>query len=109
MFCANDIHEGDIIEIAPVVVLAKEDIECLDRTKLYEYYFLWGEKLDIPALVMGYGSLFNHSDDPNAEFEFDLDSDNMHFLAIRDISAGIEITTDYRAGKPEQALWFTVN
>jgi len=109
VFCVNQIFKGDIIEIAPVVPFSKDSIECLDKTKFYEYYFLWGEKLDVPALVLGYGSLFNHSNDPNAEFEPDFDSENMHFLALKDIAPGIEITTDYRAGKPELALWFDIN
>ena len=94
--------------IAPVVAFSKISLECLDKTKIYEYYFLWGEKLDVPALVLGYGSLFNHSDDPNAEFSLDIESENMHFSALKDISTGTEITTNYRAGRPDQPLWFDV-
>ena len=108
VFCVNDLHRGDLIEIAPVISFSKTSIECLDKTKIYEYYFLWGEKMDIPAIVLGYGSLFNHSDTPNAEFNLDLDSDNIHFLALEDITAGREITTNYRAGRPDQPLWFEV-
>ena len=64
--------------------------------------------MNLPAIALGYGSLFNHSDTPNAEFNLDLDAENIHFLATEDIAAGIEITTNYRAGRPDQPLWFDV-
>lgn len=108
VFCVNDISKGDLIEIAPVITFSKSSLDCLDKTRLYEYYFLWGEDMEAPALVLGYGSLFNHSDNPNAEFSLDVPSKNIHFIALRDIISGIEITTDYRAGRPDQPLWFDV-
>jgi len=108
VFCINNIGKGDLIEIAPVVVLDKRSLECLDRTKLYEYYFLWGEKMDAPALVLGYGSLYNHSENPNVEFSLDVEAGNIHFIALYDILAGTEITTNYHAGRPDQSLWFDV-
>jgi len=104
----NNICKGDLIEIAPVVAFLKSSLERLDKTRLYEYYFLWGEKMDVPALVLGYGSLFNHSDDPNADFILDIESETVHFIALDDITAGREITTNYRAGRPDQPLWFEV-
>ena len=108
VFCLNDLHRGDLIEIAPVISFSIGSIECLDKTKIYEYYFLWGEQMNLPAVALGYGSLFNHSDTPNAEFNLDLDAENIHFLATEDVTAGIEITTNYRAGRPDQPLWFDV-
>jgi uncharacterized protein len=104
----NNLYRGDLIEIAPVIVFAKASLECIDKTKIYEYYFLWGEKLDIPAVVLGYGSLFNHSDEPNAEFSLDIASENMQFTALDDISSGTEITINYLAGRPDLSLWFEV-
>ncbi|RLD21184.1 MAG: SET domain-containing protein [Bacteroidetes bacterium] len=108
VFCVNDLHQGDLIEIAPVISFAKSSIACLDKTKVYEYYFLWGEKMDQPAIALGYGSLFNHNDDPNADFSVDLESESIHFFALKDIAAGTEITTNYRSGRPDQTLWFDV-
>jgi SET domain-containing protein len=71
---------------------------------LHDYYFQWDG--DQAAIALGLGSLYNHSEAPNAEFEMDYDFDQIRFAAILDIAAGQEITTDYRSGKPEMKLWF---
>ena len=42
-----------------------------------------------------FGSVYNHSYQPNARYEPDFDLNIMEFIAIRDIVAGEEITTNY--------------
>jgi SET domain-containing protein len=44
--------------------------------------------------MLGYGSLYNHSDEPNAEYTHEAD-DAYSFMAVRDIAAGEEITISY--------------
>jgi len=73
---------------------------------LYEYYYLWGEGHDTCAIALGFGSLYNHSTHPNAEFIPDYSDDTIIFTALRDIAAGEEITVDYQAGAVVRALWF---
>lgn len=89
-----------------MLIVPKAQLKELDKTILYEYYFLLGDKMDIPIIVFGYGSLYNHSDTPNAEFQLDLDSKIVHFVAVKDISSGTEITINYRDGNPDEPLWF---
>lgn len=106
VFCSHPLTAGDVIEICPALVLPHEEIELLTRSELFGYYFLWGEQSDQCAIALGYGSLYNHSEDPNAVFEPDFTDDTIVFIAQRDISAGEEITVDYQAGATVRALWF---
>ena len=42
VFCTEDLNEGDIIEVCPVIVCPAKDCKHLDKTTLYHYYFQWG-------------------------------------------------------------------
>jgi SET domain-containing protein len=106
VFCTHPLHAGDIIEICPAIVLPHQEIDLLSQSLLFEYYFLWGEQNDQCAIALGYGSLYNHSPDPNAEFTPDFGDDTILFIALKDIAAGEEITVDYQAGASERSLWF---
>jgi hypothetical protein len=48
------------------------------------------------CLMGGYGALYNHSDEPNADVEYTAGADTVTFRALRLISAGEEITFNYR-------------
>jgi uncharacterized protein len=50
------------------------------------------------AVVLGYGSLYNHSYKPNAYYR-DRRNRVKEFIALRDIAAGEEITINYN-GSP---------
>ena len=106
VFCAHPLTRGDIIEICPVIVLSTKEIDLLSHSRLFEYYFLWDEQHDKCAIALGYGSLYNHSVSPNAEFTPDYGDDTNIFIAMQEIEAGEEITVDYQAGAAVRALWF---
>ncbi len=109
IFTSRDIVEGSILEICPVIVLPPEDIPLIHKTRLHDYYFLWGEKEDHCAIILGFGSFYNHSYRPNAEYFPDYEHLTMDFKAIKPIQAGEEITVNY-GGDPnaEEKLWFEV-
>ena len=44
---------------------------------------------------MGYGMMYNHSDEANSEWEIDDDNRFVRFTALRDISKGDEIFQNY--------------
>ncbi len=108
VFCASRIHKGDVIEVAPVLRLKGLTHQELDGTILHDYYFVWGRNMKSTVIVLGYGSLYNHSSQPNATFETDLDQRCVIFKAIRDIPAEDEITINFHEGKPEEKVWFEV-
>jgi SET domain-containing protein len=97
VFARRPIREGELIERVPVLVLPLDEIKNGDEwTGLAGYCFLWGE--GTVALALGYGSLYNHSFDPNARYD-DESPRAKSYSAIRDIAAGEEITINYN-GEP---------
>lgn len=107
IFASRRIPKGEIIEEAPVIVLPGAEIEHLERTVLQDYYFLWGADEEDAAILLGLCALCNHSYQPNAVFVTRPESRTIQFVALRDIEAGEEVTTNYN-GNPEnpKPVWF---
>ena len=107
VFTSIDISEGDIIEVCPVIIIPKSELPIIHKTILHDYYFLWGENMEDCAIALGFGSLYNHEIHPNANFILDLENETIDIVAIRNITAGEEITLNYN-GEPgdETILWF---
>jgi SET domain-containing protein len=96
VFARRLIRKGEVVERVPVLVLPIEEVKNATAWNgLAAYCFMWGE--DTVALALGYGSLYNHSYQPNARYE-DVKRTKV-FLALRDIAAGEEITVNYN-GEP---------
>jgi uncharacterized protein len=104
VFARRLILKGEVIERVPVIVLPAEEV--VSGTTLANYAFKWGRGQ--AALALGYGSLYNHSDRPNARY-WDVGPQTKEFTALRDIEPGEEITVNYN-GKPRSrsAVWFEV-
>lgn len=94
VFAREFIAEGTIIERVPVLLVTWDDI---DHSELVDYAFAW-TKTKV-ALALGYGSLYNHSFNPNARYD-DIGRKTKVFSAIRDIQPGEEITVNYN-GEPD--------
>ncbi len=104
---ASTILEGSLIEICPVIILNNQDTLAIHKTLLHDYYFIWDIAEKTSAIALGYGSLYNHSDTPNAEFSIHKSDRSIYIHAISQIDAGEEITMDYIASKEEgYELWF---
>lgn len=96
VFATASIEAGECIEQCPVIALENpKDRARLRKTGLVNYYFLWGEKRDRAALCLGWGSVYNHSFQPNARFEKRIQSRRMDFVALRAIAPGEEILVNY--------------
>lgn len=110
IFAKEMIARGEIIESAPVVDFSEEEWKQIEKTKFTYYCFFWGEEYKAGAMVLGYGSLYNHSFNANAEYLRRTEEKMMDFVAIRDIAPGEEITINYN-GDPDDATpfdWFDV-
>lgn len=93
VFAVRRIPKDAEIERVPVLILPEDDIYGQDRaSKLAGYVFEW-EEGEI-ALALGYGSLYNHSFKPNAQYWREGD-DTQIYVALRDIEPGEEITINY--------------
>ncbi len=110
MFCADELSPGDIIESCPIIKIPHDHLPLIDETRLHDYYFLWEEPGYKGCIALGYGSIYNHSSTPNAEFTFDYVDSRIKFHAVSDIEAGAEICFDYTGGglRPASSLWFDV-
>ena len=109
VFTAHEVHEGDLIEICPTIMIPAEQLALIDQTILYDYYFLWPGDEGLSCLALGYGSIYNHAELPNASITFDLSEFTIIVMAIKDIEAGGEIFLNYQ-GEVENPpdLWFDV-
>jgi uncharacterized protein len=107
VFAAKDIAAGEIIEICPVLIFDKAQLPFVRQTMLDDYYFDWGEEGEYFAVCLGYGSLYNHEYEPNAEYGMDFEAETIDFYAIKPIAAGVEITVNYN-GEPGnmEKVWF---
>ena len=107
VFARRAFHPGDVIEIAPVILIPNTQRTLIRQTVLENYVFDWGG--GSTAVALGYGSLYNHAYDPNAHYYQDIDRKTLEFSAIRGIAEGDEITVNYN-GSSESSLpmWFDV-
>jgi uncharacterized protein len=85
-----EIEKDETIEVCPVLELAEGDANGV----LDDYTVSLGDGEAGAALLLGYGSLYNHSEEPNAEYVA-LADDAYSFVALRSIAAGEEITISY--------------
>lgn len=108
VFATANIKKGEVIEVCPAWILPYKDKKLVDKTMVLDYYFYWGPK-NQPAIALGYGSLYNHSYTPNAEYEQKVKQKLFVFRAIKNIKKGEEICTNYNGDWDSQdEVWFTV-
>jgi SET domain-containing protein len=104
VFAGRRFEAGDTIEVCPVLYVGEQGWEHLERAGLSGYYFAWNEGA---AIALGYGSLYNHSWRPNAQYHADDDAGAIVYSALTTIEPGDEITVNY-CGDPAAVgeLWF---
>lgn len=90
---------GEIVEKAPLILLAAAEKEPLQNTVLFDYYFLTGNAKTPVGVALGMASLYNHAAMPNAAYRIDLKREILFINAICLIQPGEEITINYY-GKP---------
>lgn len=110
VFAARRFETGETIEVCPVIALSETDARTLDTTGLYDYYFGWGQEGKAAAIVLGYGSLYNHSPSPNALHQKHVSDGIMSVVAVRCIERGEEIFIRYDTGTggDTQQMWFEI-
>ena len=109
VFSGLDINEGDLIEVCQTILIPKQEISILHRTVLHDYYFSWGEDMKEAAIALGFGSIYNHAVESNADFILDFEHNTIDIVAIDDIKAGEEITLNYHGEKGDDTpLWFSI-
>ena len=107
VFTIHEIPAGTLIEICPVIVLPKDELPIIHGTKLHDYYFTWGIDQKQCAIALGYGSIYNHDKDSNAEYNLNLADNTIEIVAVKDIPSGAEITINYNGETGDgKKVWF---
>lgn len=86
VFAEQDFLQDDIIEECHTLLVREQTAD------LHNYFFS-GKKNSV--LALGFGSIYNHAEDPNASFQFDAEHDVMVFRARKKIKKGEEIFISY--------------
>lgn len=88
--------KGEIIEICPIIFVGPE-AKAIDRIKdfIFEIEKPKDTKPGMFGLVLGYGSIYKHSDEPNVEYAYNRANRQMYFKAARIIQAHEELTINY--------------
>lgn len=95
------IKKRELIERCPVIEVPKNDVSNLKESILVNYYFYYGAKNERLAIALGFGSIYNHSYEPNATYKKKPKEKVIDFIALRDIKKGEEITVSYNFGNPD--------
>jgi uncharacterized protein len=105
VFATADIARGQVIEIAPIVVVPEEDWIHLERTTLGGYLYDTGDGR--AAVAGGSASFYNHACPANATYLADPEEATVTIEAVRSIRKGDEICINYN-GDPDCAdpVWF---
>ena len=102
VFATRVFKKGEEIERCPMLIAEPDRGDDLE-SGAEGYVFGWGDGRT--ALALGYGSIYNHSYDPNATT---LETgDELVITATRKIRAGDEIYINYM-GTAQTGVWFDV-
>jgi uncharacterized protein len=95
VFAGRPFRAGEVIEVCPVLLIP-ESVERKCRDEIIDkYIFEWDKTGYVAAIAFGFGSLYNHSSDPNATFGRRKRDKVIVFRAKRDIAKDEQIFVDY--------------
>jgi SET domain-containing protein len=107
VFAIQPISCDQLIESCPVIPFEPKYRTVLKATPLYDYLYGWSDDCREVAIALGYGSLYNHSAEPNASYHTNRSRNAIDFIATRFIAAGEEITISYlNSSDSPKRLWF---
>jgi SET domain-containing protein len=98
VFAKKNISSGEILEECPFLAFPQTNKEKIPVFSNYTFCFPRSEEWTTHALVMGYGSYYNHSPNPNTDWYTKNDEGIFVFHAIRDILKGEELFINYANG-----------
>lgn len=113
VFASRAFRAGEIVEVAPVVVIPKPTTSTTRDVKtpriietrgtVTEFdvlLFAWDQLAGVAgtaALALGYGSLYNSANPANLRYEAVPAETALRFTAVRDIEGNEELTINYNA------------
>lgn len=100
VFATRALRKGDVVERCPVVLIPPEELVFVPHVRALAYsWFRWLQphwEKGGGAACLGYGSLYNSSDQPNLTWDPGTGGERVIvFTALRDIELGDELTYQY--------------
>jgi uncharacterized protein len=91
-----------------VIPIPEHDMAGLSESILVTYFYFFGKKKERMVVALGFGSIYNHTDTPNATYKGQEKDQTIEYYALRDIKEDEEITVNYVQGKKKKKfpLWF---
>lgn len=111
VFARVDIKRGELIERCPVIEIPEHDASSINTSILVTYIYYLGKNKERLMVALGFGSIYNHSYQPNARYKEKYKDKIIDFIAISEIKKDEEITVNYSQGnkKDKIPLWFNVD
>jgi SET domain-containing protein len=110
VFTSKNIPEGTVIEVSPVIVLSAAERKIVEKTKLFDYIFEWGNSKRLACVALGYISLYNHEYSSNCEYEMDFEEKIITIRTVKAIKKGAELSINYNASANDSSkVWFDKN
>ena len=108
VYCDHPILKDAVIEECPLLIIPAAEHDNLETTKLADYFFSFNKAENTQALALGFGSLYNHKQFPNAHYWIDMEKKSITIYALEDIEKDMEICINY-GGNPGADFreWFT--
>lgn len=86
VFAEKSIKKGEILEQCYFILTKGDD------ANLEDFYFHAKRKY---AVLLGYGSIYNHADEPNADYTLNINKRIATIKAVKNIKKGEEILISY--------------
>lgn len=98
VFSTHKIKKGEIVDVCPFLPFPQNSNEKIPVFSNYTFCFPRSENWTTHALVLGYGSYYNHSETPSIDWYTTKEDRTFVFFALEDIKVGQELFINYGNG-----------
>lgn len=113
VFTTSKIAVHTLIEACPIILIRGVPYHELPQeiqNVIFNWAALIGSGVNLHAIALGYGSLYNHADQANCAYTGNIDDQALTITSLRNIQAGEELTINYDhptgQGKINAQSWF---
>ena len=110
VFALKNIKKGELIENCPIIEFSETRSSGVNESELICFIYFLGKDKNKLTIVLGFGSIYNHSYSPNAKYKYFPKEQRIEFIAKENIKKDEEIFVNYLQENPEtkNPLWFEV-
>jgi uncharacterized protein len=108
VFAGINIKQNEIIEICPVIEFIDNDSSNFKEGNLVTFTYYFGKDKNQATILLGFGSIYNHSYNPNASYK--QIGMTVRFSAKKNIKKDEEILVNYLQDHKiaNAPLWFDI-